>query len=249
MHLALGGFYQKGVYNASPIRGANGDMGENETAAFDPIFYLHHAFVDYTFWQWQLRHNCTAAGSLTVEVGKDGTTSLGDPSFPKGTPLDMNSPLDPFKQPSGDFYTSKDVTDINELGYSYGPGSLDVANAPGRYVPPKEALAGIARVHNVRRSDYAGSFVIRTHVEMADGSTVEVGREAVLSRWNVGACRNCQDHLDENSFIAIDNKTMETLRDGLDDKEKIKFHVQIQSREVGGDQLREPVREPVVEFL
>ena len=30
-HLAVGGFYQAGVYNADPILGANGDMGDNET--------------------------------------------------------------------------------------------------------------------------------------------------------------------------------------------------------------------------
>ncbi|RKL31424.1 hypothetical protein BFJ72_g11058 [Fusarium proliferatum] len=247
IHLALGGFYEKGNYNADPILGANGDMGENETAAFDPIFYLHHAFIDYTFWQWQLRHDKTANGSLTVEAGKKGTISLGDPTFPKGTALDTNSPLDPFKKPGGGFYTSNDVTDINELGYSYGPGSLD--NDPARFEPPTEPIANIARVHNVSRADYAGSFVIRTHVELPSGEKVEVGREAVLSRWNVAACRNCQDHLDENSFIAIDDKTMEVLKGNADDKEKIKFHVQIQSREFGGDKLQEPVKEPIVEFL
>ncbi|KAJ4089828.1 hypothetical protein NW760_012624 [Fusarium oxysporum] len=247
IHLALGGFYQKGVYNADPILGANGDMGENETAAFDPIFYLHHAFIDYTSWQWQLRHDCTAAGSLTVEAGKDGTFSMGDPTFPKGTALDTNSPLDPFEKPGGGFYASEDVTDIKKLEYSYGPGSLDVD--PGRYTPPTEPIASIARVHNISRADYAGSFVIRTHVELPDGRNVEVGREAVLSRWNVAGCRNCQDHLDENSFISIDKKTMETLKGNNDDKENIKFHVQIQSRQFGGDELREPVREPVVEFL
>lgn len=67
--------------------------------------------------------------------------------------------------------------------------------------------------------------------------------------WNVAGCRNCQDHLDENLFIAIDKKTMETLKDNNDYKENIKFQVQIQSRQFGGDELREPVREPVVEFL
>jgi Zn-finger protein len=78
---------------------------------------------------------------------------------------------------------------------------------------------------------------------------VEVGREAVLSRWNVAGCRNCQDHLDENSFLVIHDKTLEVLKGNADDKEKIKFRVQIQSREFGGDKLQEPVKEPVVEFL
>ena len=33
--LAVGGFYQKGNNNAIHVRGANGDMGCNETAGFD----------------------------------------------------------------------------------------------------------------------------------------------------------------------------------------------------------------------
>ncbi|KAI6766005.1 hypothetical protein HG530_007075 [Fusarium avenaceum] len=249
MHLALGGFYQKGQYNADPILGANGDMGENETAAFDPVFYLHHAFVDYTFWQWQRRHGYTAAGSLTVEAGMDGTTSLGDPTFKKGTPLDMDSPLDPFTQTNGEIYTSRDVTDIeNQLGYIYGPGSLDVhETAP--HTSPMESIVRIARVSNVSRSDYSGSFVIRTNVELPDGRTVEVGREAVLSRWNVGGCANCQHHLDENSFIAIHEKTMGLLKGGNRDEKDIKFHVKIQSRDFDGNRLGEPRRQPVIEFL
>ncbi|RKK89101.1 hypothetical protein BFJ71_g12590 [Fusarium oxysporum] len=101
---------------------------------------------------------------------------MGDPTFPKGTALDTNSPLDPFEKPGGGFYTSEDVTDIKKLEYSYGPGSLDVDNDPGRYTPPTEPIASIARVHNISRADYAGSFVIRTHVELPDGRKVEVGR-------------------------------------------------------------------------
>src|SRR6185312_838104 len=37
IHLAVGGFDITGVFDASPIDGANGDMGENDTAGFDPI--------------------------------------------------------------------------------------------------------------------------------------------------------------------------------------------------------------------
>ena len=59
IHLAVGGFDVPNVFNASPIPGANGDMGENDTAGLDPIFFFHHCFIDYVFWQWQKRHNAT----------------------------------------------------------------------------------------------------------------------------------------------------------------------------------------------
>jgi len=45
IHLAVGGFVIS-TYNASPIAGSNGDMGENNTAALDPILYFHHCLID-----------------------------------------------------------------------------------------------------------------------------------------------------------------------------------------------------------
>ena len=36
-----------------PIEGANGDMGANEGASYDPIFFLHHSNMDRMLWVWQ----------------------------------------------------------------------------------------------------------------------------------------------------------------------------------------------------
>ncbi|KAJ9660580.1 hypothetical protein H2201_006838 [Coniosporium apollinis] len=44
MHLAIGGFELPNQADFNAIAGANGDMGENDTASFDPIFYFHHCF-------------------------------------------------------------------------------------------------------------------------------------------------------------------------------------------------------------
>src|SRR5215217_682955 len=59
VHLAVGGFDVPGQLDASPISGANGDMGENDTAGLDPIFFFHHCFVDRVFWLWQKRNGFT----------------------------------------------------------------------------------------------------------------------------------------------------------------------------------------------
>ncbi|KAL8688366.1 MAG: hypothetical protein Q9218_005705 [Villophora microphyllina] len=85
---AVGGFHQKGKhgYNANPIRGANGDMGDNETASFDPILFFHHCFIDYVFSLWQTEMGLEKPGSLIVEKGYPGTIS-GDglPNIPPQT--------------------------------------------------------------------------------------------------------------------------------------------------------------------
>ncbi|KAF9872980.1 hypothetical protein CkaCkLH20_09490 [Colletotrichum karsti] len=230
IHLAVGGFFEKNSYNANPIRGANGDMGENETASFDPIFFLHHAFVDYIFWTWQRRRGLTEKGSLSVTAGYDGTVSGGNPVFATGTILDVDSPLAPFMKPNGDFFTSRDVTNIEDLGYTYGEGSFDELSSTIPAAPSSRVIAAVARVTGVSRSDYNGSFVIHTSAIMPDGNEVRVGRDAVLSRWDVARCGNCQVHLREQAFIPITGSLMRLL--GVHDVEQLKERliVRLQTR-------------------
>src|SRR5262249_22977955 len=73
IHLSVGGFDAAG-FDASPIAGANGDMGENDTAGLDPIFYFHHCFVDRVFWLWQKKNGAT--DHLQVIAEYPGTNSV-----------------------------------------------------------------------------------------------------------------------------------------------------------------------------
>lgn len=97
LHLAIGGFEVPG-YNANNWPGASGDMGENDTASFDPIFYFHHCFIDKKFWEWQEKWESTT--TLDVIPGYPGTNSVDSqgptPGVPGNTWLDMDSPLQPF---------------------------------------------------------------------------------------------------------------------------------------------------------
>ncbi|MGW4774375.1 tyrosinase family protein [Nocardia sp. NPDC004278] len=43
---------------------ANGDMGENDTAVFDPIFCFHYCVIDYVFWVSHKRRGFTDRLSL-----------------------------------------------------------------------------------------------------------------------------------------------------------------------------------------
>jgi len=249
IHLSVGGFYQEGVYNASPVIGANGDMGDNETAGFDPIFFFHHAFIDYTFHIWQRLWGHTKRGSLTLIKDYPGTI-LQDgqpPNFAPGYHITMDTPLLPYEKLAGGYYTSNDATDLNELGITYGPGSLDpLLPQPGAHrkspyeiiIPKFPTMVGgsnpaernpfalMKRVHNISRVDYEGSFVIRLYAQGEDGKEVEVGREPVLSRWSVHNCRNCQSHLDVDLYVPIHEKTLKHLEGG-----DIKWRVAIQARD------------------
>jgi tyrosinase len=208
IHLSIGGFDVPG-FDASPIPGANGDMGENDTAGLDPVFYFHHCFIDYAFWTWQRRHGSTQA--LEIDPNDPGTRySLpGNPppaGRQPGDHLDVNSALNPFKAPDGTPMTSAKVADIAQLGYSYGPGSLDPfateqLAAMLEEDPAAEATHSI-HVDGVDRSKLRGSFIISAFAEV-DGEMTAVGHEAVLSRWQVEGCANCMSHLDAGADFPL----------------------------------------------
>ena len=240
MHLAVGGFYQEEVYNADPIVGANGDMGDNETASFDPIFFLHHCFIDYVFWIWQQRHKKTAAGSLAVRIGYPGTVSAeGAAGIPPNSQLDVDTPLYPFRKPDNSWYRSCDLTDIKkQLDYAYVDGSLD------RFADPRVmALEGIMALRDtadivtsavtrpIDRTQYPGSFVIRTYVEGPKGEDLEIGREAVLSRWNVQGCANCQGHLNVRAFTQIPRPLIDHLGVSSAKDKRLEYRVDIQAHD------------------
>ncbi|KAI3317253.1 tyrosinase [Xylariaceae sp. AK1471] len=125
MHLAIGGFDIPGQGNFDSIIGANGDMGENDTAAFDPIFFFHHCFIDKVFWDWQRKWH--ARTRLTIEEGYPGTNSVDyqgpTPGVSGNTWLTMESPLAPFTMDDtehGKALVSNDVVDIvRQLSYKY----------------------------------------------------------------------------------------------------------------------------------
>jgi tyrosinase len=202
IHLAVGG-YDVPNYRAAPIEGANGDMGENETAGLDPIFFFHHAFIDYAFWIWQRRNGATDMleiepndpGAVYVLGGNNAPPADADPN----APMTMQTPLDPFKKADGTPYTASDCVNIeSQLGYTYGPGSLD------QYAEKTEAMAFTAdagepartvHVAGLNRAKIPGSFLIALYADV-DGEKRLIDVDPVLSRWNVVGCANCRNHLE-----------------------------------------------------
>ncbi|KAF4339671.1 tyrosinase [Fusarium beomiforme] len=234
IHLAVGGYQirkQKADFNQ--YSGANGDMGENDTAAFDPIFFFHHCFVDLVFYEWQKRHD--ALESLEVIHGYPGTNSVDNqgptPGVAGGTWLTLDSALDPFKKPGSDNepMTSRDVFNPENLGYAYeydshAPNKLNDGK-PGLYVPQHEDPVPVIAVSGINRASIGGSFMINAFAESKDGGEEYlVGTEAVLSRWHVAGCANCQNHLEVRSHIPLHGWSKE-------DVENVQFDVRLQTRD------------------
>lgn len=203
IHLSIGGFDlplpQFGGEDATSgqIAGANGDMGENNTAALDPIFFFHHCNVDRMFWLWQEQNPDKKVEIIEGYAGTNSSDSQGPtPGIPPGTQLGMDTPLAPFKKSDGNVYTSQDCVDIKSMGYTYGPGSLETPVE----VEPQGGSTKVLVVRGMNRGHFRGSFVVTALADMknSDGTVDHkyLGHQSVLSRWNIEGCANCQTHLD-----------------------------------------------------
>jgi tyrosinase len=203
IHLAVGGYDVPNQGDYSAIAGANGDMGENDTAGLDPIFFFHHAHVDRMFWLWQQRHDSTTA--LEILAGYPGTNSVDSqgptPGVAPNSWLDVDSALAPFRHADGSPFTSRDVIDIEgQLGYTYGPGSL--SEPVEAVVEAVDVPRRVVSVRGINRAGISGSFLITAHADI-DGTRRHLGTEAVLSRWHVEGCMNCQTHLEARAHFPL----------------------------------------------
>jgi tyrosinase len=214
IHAAIGGFdlpSMPGIrgHDVSPIAGANADMGENDTDALDPIFFLHHCYVDRLFWLWQKRHGF----QMDIMAGYPGTDPWKNPQGPTpeldpNKPLDLHTPLRPFTKADGEPYTSLDCINIEtQLGFTYSTGSLgeepphQPEQAPSS-TAPAPAPANVVVVSGIDRARYRGSFLVSIFGDV-NGSRVHLGTQAVLSRWNVENCANCQTHLEAQAYFGV----------------------------------------------
>ena len=142
------------IKKAMLIKGANGDMGENETAAFDPIFFVHHSNIDRIFWIWQKKWGYTTSIPLDENKNDSGLTSVGQGPTPNqkiGERLNFQTFLAPFKdEATGQKLTSEQCVNIRKLDYDYSVGSLDQyfwPNYPIRV--PKRGDACLSRMEPI----------------------------------------------------------------------------------------------------
>jgi len=126
------------------------------------------------------------------------------PPQENGSPLTVDSPLAPFKNADGSDASTASVTNIKNVGYDYGPGSLDPQPAQAHAALAAAAVneSHVIHVPDIDRTQYAGSFLINTYA-IVKGQKQLVGVTPVFSRLGIEGCANCQDHLKVHSYHAI----------------------------------------------
>ena len=123
-----------------------GHMYYLATAAFDPVFWLHHTNVDRLFAMWQTINPSSYGASQTAP---HNTWTIA-----QGTTQDANSPLTPFYKDSGStFWTTNDVKDwAGTFHYTYpefsdsdGSSAAIQSYVKALYGPSATATAGSSK--------------------------------------------------------------------------------------------------------
>lgn len=109
VHVLIGG--------SDPQTQLPGLMSDPDTAALDPIFWLHHANIDRLWQVW--RQNPPSNVDPTDSTWTSGPASSGDRAF--SMPLPNGSSLD---------YTPNDMTNFSQQNYTYDDFAPAVAAAP-----------------------------------------------------------------------------------------------------------------------
>jgi tyrosinase len=221
VHLAVGGFdvteadFEEPInpgpgFESGFIAHSNGDMGENNTAGLDPIFFFHHANVDRMFWLWQKYHSDDSKAQEVID-SYPGTNSVDNqgptPWVQPGQSLGLDFPLYPFQkgQVAGP-YTSKDVLSAEDCGYTYEKGSLDFEIGSPEYnvlMAPQKVFH--LHVTGIQRDKYSGSFVMVAYAKRkSTGERIRIGNYSVLSRHNISSCANCLTHIPVFATFLVD---------------------------------------------
>jgi tyrosinase len=232
IHLAVGGintpFQDQDTSPSSQfiVADANGDMGENETAGLDPIFFFHHCNVDRLLWIWQVNHKSKDTLDITVpgwnykkQGPYPGTNNIGNQppvGYEPNEQLTMDSSLYPFKlveKGTERYFRSSDVFNIEtQLGLTYDNLSIDNHDGQPETAKAVKALVNakapapksdkVLMISGINRATINGSFVIMAYATV-NGIKYLVGTQAVLSRWKVTACRNCMTHLEVSATFSL----------------------------------------------
>ncbi|KAF9252472.1 Di-copper centre-containing protein, partial [Marasmius fiardii PR-910] len=165
--------------------GGGGHMSDPAVAAFDPIFFMHHANVDRLLSLWSALH---PGVWVTRNTSQDGTWTI-----PVGTAIDKNTKLEPFWHTQQNYWTSAVVTTTSSLGYTYPEfNGLDTGN-------PSAVQTAIARIVNKL---YGGTVRPRPRAFAATTAAVKTPKVEVKAHGS-GASEEQAPLAATQSFISI----------------------------------------------
>lgn len=195
-------------YLHGTVGGPGGHMTYPETAAFDPIFFFHHANIDRLTALWQYCYPNAWIPQKPLQLNSDGTYT-DEPD----SKANSRTHLTPFRRANdgSKFVTSNDVRLVDaDCGYSY-PEILQARREGwtpakmleyvlGLYEPPQNFLnRWVLVVERIVKRAFNGPFSIRVFIGKAD-ATAETsisipnfaGEILIFARSSGTRCANCE---------------------------------------------------------
>lgn len=143
IHVRVGG-----ADPASPLPRQTGDMTQVVSAAYDPIFWLHHAMVDKIWFDWQTAHGNSTVPQHVVDTVVYGGLTGGDVIDAEGTLLYIYSDQEVETAVEDGGTVEEDAASVDET-----KATVDAAAA----APPAGAPAPVTSVR-VEIGDVMGPF-------------------------------------------------------------------------------------------
>jgi len=150
----------------------SGDMGDPNTAAFDPIFWLHHCFVDYVLDAWWNSGNTISASDFGSSVVLPFPVNTNIPVFGSSNSWSVTDDL---------LAMLKANEGVGYEGSLNDPGFL--ATIPVYTGPPRKV-----HVYSVNRIKISGAFTV-----YAKNSTTGdvLDKQFIFNRIEPEKCANC----------------------------------------------------------
>ncbi|CAG8701000.1 15865_t:CDS:2, partial [Dentiscutata erythropus] len=201
-HYASIEFVHDAVHGA--VGGTGGHMANPDLAAFDPIFFLHHCNVDRFLAIWQ-------AINPNAWIVDDAEASFTEGTFTEEPlkKLTGKTNLTPFRRTETDFWTSDEVRNIDQLGYTYPElqeykDPVKLKNFLMEYYHPNLYLQFHWKLTLTTKKNQVGSpFEIRVFLDKPDAdaqtpksSANYAGSVTIFARGPETKCANCKAQKD-----------------------------------------------------
>lgn len=140
-----GGSLEGKIHNQMHATYVGGNMGDNQTAGLDPLFYVFHTFIDYSFEEWIKKHGAdqiSGNGRSGYMRAEQDATLPKPPGFDSGQTKqrDESAPYLPNMGQAQLYFDTK------KLGYAFQHGK------DGEFIPEAE----ISNLITAREADVFG---------------------------------------------------------------------------------------------
>jgi len=181
-----------------------GDIGDPETAGYDPIFWLHHCFIDYVFDVWWQTHDISPSNFVADKLNLP---------FPDNTNIDVFGSTNAWNVSDDLLAKLKDNEGVTYEGTLGGVPESAHAHLTGA---PKAGL--VHYTYEVNRMEIRGAFTV-----YARSKTTKhvLGTHFFFNRVDPKLCANCAENPELSFTFTLAEEPVITYAIGFHGKKEL----------------------------